>query len=62
MESALNMVVNVYNDSITDDERFQVYRQILQLFISSGGSMNNGNERDKEGISERCDLCAAKSG
>lgn len=41
------MVVNVYNDSIKDDERIQVYRQILQLFISSGGSMNNGNERDK---------------
>lgn len=49
-------VSNIYNP-ISEEERFQVYRRILKIFISSGGSTKDGEKDGKTGQSERCSIC-----
>lgn len=43
----LSMVSNVYNGNITDEERYQVYRQVLRIFVSSGGSTEDESDEEE---------------
>ena len=53
-------VSNIYNP-ISEDERFQVYRRILRIFLlSSGGSTENDTKDNKTGYSERRCICKTK--
>ena len=56
----LDMVSNVYNATITDDERVQVYRQILRIFLSSGGSTKDGKDDEQENVAEGCGVRTAE--
>lgn len=52
-------VSNIYNP-ISEEERVQVYRKILKIFLSSGGSTKDGEKDDKTGRSEKCSICKAE--